>query len=117
MDYNVFILTRVREERLKDSHGTRPIVRAITHTGGVISAAAVILASAFLVLGTSTFILLTAIGLAVGMAVLLDAMVVRTYFVPAALTLGRERIWKGPKALRRMPPQAPETPDEPPKTP
>ncbi len=110
MDYNVFILTRVREERLRDPHGTRPIVRAITHTGGVITAAAVILASAFLVLGTSTFTLLEAIGLAVGLAVLLDAMVVRTYFVPAALALGREGVWKGPRALRRMPPADPETP-------
>ncbi len=112
MDYNVFILTRVREERLRDAHGTRPIVRAITHTGGVITAAAVILASAFLVLATSTFTLLEAIGLAVGLAVLLDSMVVRTYFVPAALALGKEGIWKGPRALRRMPPSEPEASEE-----
>jgi putative drug exporter of the RND superfamily len=108
MDYNVFILTRVREERLKDDHGTRPIVRAVTHTGGVITAAAVILASAFLVLGTSTFTLLEAIGLAVGLAVILDAMVVRTYFVPAALALGKRGIWWGPKRLQRLPPGPPE---------
>ncbi|MCI4348034.1 MAG: MMPL family transporter, partial [Thermoplasmata archaeon] len=78
MDYNVFILTRVREERVRDPTPLRPITRAVTHTGGVITAAAVILASAFLVLGTSTFTLLEAIGLAVGLAVLLDAMVIRT---------------------------------------
>ncbi len=102
MDYNVFLLTRVREERLKDGSPTRSVTRAVTHTGGVITAAAVILASAFLVLGTSSFTLLRAIGLAVGLAVLLDAMVVRTYLVPAALALGRERIWWGPKRLRRV---------------
>ncbi|MGC2289362.1 MAG: MMPL family transporter [Thermoplasmata archaeon] len=117
MDYNVFILTRVREERLKDDHGTRPIVRAVTHTGGVITAAAVILASAFLVLGTSTFTLLEAIGLAVGLAVILDAMVVRTYFVPAALALGKQGIWWGPKRLQRLPPAPAVASEEPPSGP
>lgn len=102
MDYNVFILTRVREERGKDQVAPRPIVRAITHTGGVITAAAVILASAFLVLGTSSFTLLETIGLAVGLAVILDAMVVRTYLAPAALALGKEGMWWGPKWLQNL---------------
>jgi len=117
MDYNVFILTRVREERMKDSSLLRPIVRAVTHTGGVITAAAVILASAFLVLGTSTFTLLEAIGLAVGLAVILDAMLVRTYLVPAALALGKERIWWGVKRLQRLPPAPPVSPGEQPAEP
>ncbi len=118
MDYNVFLLTRVREERLKDGSPTRSVTRAVTHTGGVITAAAVILASAFLVLGTSSFTLLRAIGLAVGLAVLLDAMVVRTYLVPAALALGKERIWWGPKRLRRVrtPAQPTDGGDRPPST-
>jgi RND superfamily putative drug exporter len=103
MDYNVFLLTRVREERLRGGTSADAVVRALTHTGGVISAAAVILASAFLVLGTSDFTLLKAIGLAVGLAVLLDAMVVRTYLVPAALAAGRNGIWWGPRWLRRAP--------------
>lgn len=109
MDYNVFILTRVREERGKFYGTPRPIVRAVTYTGGVITAAAVILASAFLVLGTSTFTLLEAIGLAVGLAVILDAMVVRTYLVPAILALGKGGIWWGPTRLQRLraaPPEA-----------
>ncbi|MCI4353316.1 MAG: MMPL family transporter [Thermoplasmata archaeon] len=110
MDYNVFILTRVREERVRDSTPLRPVVRAVTHTGGVITAAAVILASAFLVLGTSTFTLLEAIGLAVGLAVVLDAMVIRTYVVPAALALGKAGIWRGPKRLQRIVP-ASDSPD------
>jgi putative drug exporter of the RND superfamily len=117
MDYNVFILTRVREERLKEDVQNRPIVRAVTHTGGVITAAAVILASAFLVLGTSTFTLLEAIGLAVGLAVILDAMVVRTYVVPAALAIGGRAIWYGPKRLQRLPPGASDRTAEAPKEP
>jgi putative drug exporter of the RND superfamily len=102
MDYNVFILTRVREERGKYFGTPRPIVSAVTYTGGVISAAAVILASAFLVLGTSAFTLLEAIGLAVGLAVLLDAMIIRTYLVPAVLALGKTGIWWGPTRLQRL---------------
>lgn len=120
MDYNVFILTRVREERGK-SYGTpRPIVQAITYTGGVITAAAVILATAFLVLGTSSFTLLEAIGLAVGLAIILDAMVVRTYLVPAALAWGKGGMWWGPERLQRVrtppteaPPNAAERADPP----
>ena len=115
MDYNVFILTRVREERGKYSGTPRPIVQAVTYTGGVITAAAVILASAFLVLGTSAFTLLEAIGLAVGLAVILDAMVIRTYFVPAVLALGKGGIWWGPRALQRQ--QSPSESSEPDATP
>ncbi len=112
MDYNVFILTRVREERGKYYGTPRPIVSAVTYTGGVITAAALILASAFLVLGTSTFTLLEAIGLAVGLAVILDAMVVRTYLVPAMLALGKGGIWWGPKRLQRLRAAPPEPPVE-----
>jgi putative drug exporter of the RND superfamily len=119
MDYNVFILTRIREERGKFSGTAQPIVRAVMYTGGVITAAAVILASAFLVLGTSSFTLLEAIGLAVGLAVLLDAMVVRTYLVPAVLALGKGGIWWGPKRLQRIQAAPPEpaagAPTEPPR--
>lgn len=110
MDYNVFILTRVREERGKYFGTPRPVVSAVTYTGGVITAAAVILASAFLVLGTSSFTLLEAIGLAVGLAVILDAMVVRTYLVPAILALGKSGIWWGPKRLQRLRTTPPEPP-------
>ncbi len=102
MDYNVFLLTRVREERLKHGSTRESVVHAVTYTGGVITAAAVILASAFLVLGTSSFTLLEAIGLAVGLAVLLDALIVRTYLVPAAISLAGERVWWGWKRLQRQ---------------
>ena len=117
MDYNVFILTRVREERGKYTGTPRPIVQAVTYTGGVITAAAVILASAFLVLGTSSFTLLEAIGLAVGLAVILDAMVVRTYVVPAILAIGKGGMWWGPKALQRLRSAPPVPPSEEPAEP
>jgi RND superfamily putative drug exporter len=95
IDYNIFLLTRVREERLKGRSARDAVVHAVAHTGGIITAAAVILASAFAILVTGNFTLLRAIGFAVATAVVLDAMVVRTYLVPAALHLLGERVWKG----------------------
>lgn len=95
IDYNIFLLTRVREERLKGRTSSEAVVHAVAHTGGIITAAAIILASAFAILVTGNFTLLRAIGFAVAVAIVLDAMVVRTYLVPAALHLLGERVWKG----------------------
>jgi uncharacterized membrane protein YdfJ with MMPL/SSD domain len=94
IDYNIFLLTRVREERLRGRSAPEAAVQAVARTGGIISAAAVILASAFAVLSVGQFLLLRAIGFSVATAVLLDAMVVRTYLVPSALHALGERVWK-----------------------
>ena len=96
MDYNVLLLTRVQEERTLGNRGAQAIRDAVTHAGGVITAAAVILGGAFLLLGfTSPLGLLSAIGLGIGFAVLLQAFVVQLFFTPAVLTLGKDGIWKG----------------------
>jgi RND superfamily putative drug exporter len=93
IDYNIFLLTRVREERLRGRSSTEAVVEAVGRTGGIITAAAVILASAFAILITGNFLLLRAIGFAVATAIILDAMVVRTYLVPATLHLLGDRVW------------------------
>jgi putative drug exporter of the RND superfamily len=96
MDYNVLLLTRVKEERTLGNRGVDAIRDAVTHAGGVITAAAVILGGAFLLLGfTSPLGLLAAIGLGIGFAVLLQAFVVQLFFTPAVLTIGKDWIWKG----------------------
>jgi uncharacterized membrane protein YdfJ with MMPL/SSD domain len=96
MDYNVLLLTRVKEERELGNRGAQAIRDAVTHAGGVITAAAVILGGAFLLLGfTSPLGLLAAIGLGIGFAVLLQAFVVQLFFTPAVLTLGKDAIWRG----------------------
>jgi uncharacterized membrane protein YdfJ with MMPL/SSD domain len=96
MDYNVLLLTRVKEERELGNRGAQAIRDAVTHAGGVITAAAVILGGAFLLLGfTSPLGLLAAIGLGIGFAVLLQAFVVQLFFTPAVLTLGKDSIWRG----------------------
>ncbi|HZY91318.1 MAG TPA: MMPL family transporter, partial [Thermoplasmata archaeon] len=104
IDYNIFLLTRVREERLKGQDSIRATAQALGRTGGIITAAAVILASAFAILLTGDFVLLQAIGFAVATAILLDAMVVRTYLVPAALILLKDRVWTELRFSRRPPP-------------
>jgi uncharacterized membrane protein YdfJ with MMPL/SSD domain len=103
IDYNIFLLTRVREERIKGRAASDAVVRAVATTGGIITAAAVILASAFAVLATGEFLLLRAIGFAVATAIVLDAMVVRTYLVPAALQSLGDRVWKLYPFQRRPP--------------
>jgi uncharacterized membrane protein YdfJ with MMPL/SSD domain len=101
MDYNVLLLTRVKEERILGNRGVEAIRDAVTHAGGVITAAAVILGGAFLLLGfTSPLGLLAAIGLGIGFAVLLQAFVVQLFFTPAVLTLGKDAIWRGGRRAR-----------------
>ena len=96
MDYNVLLLTRVKEERSLGDRGADAIRDAVTHAGGVITAAAVILGGAFLLLGlTSPLGLIAAMGLGIGSAVLLQAFVAQLFFTPAVLTLGKDWIWKG----------------------
>ncbi len=92
IDYNIFLMTRVREET--PSHGTRRAsLIALTSTGGVITSAGVVLAATFLVLGTLPLVFLAELGLTVALGVLLDTLVVRSVLVTAInLDLGG-RIW------------------------
>ena len=93
IDYNIFLLTRIREERVRGRPNTEAAVEGVARTGGIITAAAVILASAFGALLVGSFTLIRAIGFTVAVAVILDAMVVRTYLVPASLQVLGERVW------------------------
>lgn len=105
IDYNIFVLTRVREETLAGRSPGEAAVEAVGRTGGIITAAAVILACAFAALTVGQFTLIRAIGFSVALAVILDAMVVRTYFVPAALQRLGARVW--PRRRTMPPPERP----------
>jgi RND superfamily putative drug exporter len=92
VDYTIFLVTRAREET--PEHGTRDgIVRAVSATGAVITSAGVVLAAVFCVLGVLPLIVLTQIGIIVGLGILLDTFVVRTVIIPALFTLIGPRIW------------------------
>ena len=104
IDYNIFVLTRVREERLRGRASGEAAVEAVGRTGGIITAAAVILASAFAAVLVGSFTLVRAIGFSVAIAVVLDAMVVRTYLVPAGLQVLGDRVWTLSGRRERSPP-------------
>ncbi|PRY11860.1 MMPL family transporter [Kineococcus rhizosphaerae] len=92
VDYNIFLVTRVREET--PGLGTREAVRvAVAVTGGVITSAGILLAAVFAVLGVLPLIVLTQIGVVVGIGVLLDTLLVRTVLVPALFALLGHRVW------------------------
>jgi RND superfamily putative drug exporter len=92
VDYTIFLVTRAREET--PEHGTREgIVRAVSATGAVITSAGIVLAAVFCVLGVLPLIVLTQIGIIVGLGILLDTFVVRTVIIPALFTLIGPRIW------------------------
>jgi RND superfamily putative drug exporter len=100
MDYNVFILTRIREEVHKGKSNDEAIVDAVDWTGGIITALALIMAGAFGSMMLSSDAMLQMFGFALTVAILLDAMVVRTYIVPAAMSLMGDWAWWAPGALQ-----------------
>lgn len=102
IDYTIFLVHRARIETRE--HGTRAgMVRALVHTGGVITSAGVVLAAVFAALGVLPLVVLGQLGLIVGVGVLVDTLVVRTVIVPSLFGILGERIWwpsPGP-AVRR----------------
>ena len=105
IDYNIFLMTRVREEAL--TRGTRKgALAGLAATGGVITSPGLILASTFGVLGTLPIVAFAEIGFAVCVGVLLDTLVVRSILVTAlTMDIGRHLWW--PSALGRAEADAP----------
>ncbi|WP_406405027.1 MMPL family transporter [Streptomyces sp. NBC_00879] len=100
MDYGVFLLSRIREELLRTGDHRRAVVEGMRHTGGIITAAALILAVVLVSVGMSRTAGTKMLGLGVALAVLVDALVVRTLLVPAVLTLTGRATWWSPVTLR-----------------
>ncbi|MFF5452575.1 MMPL family transporter [Streptomyces sp. NPDC012950] len=109
VDYNIFLMSRVREESLR--HGVREGVRiGLTATGGVITSAGVVLAATFAALGVIPLAFLVQIAFIVAFGVLLDTLVVRSLLVPALVRdLGPKAWWPG--ALSRLPKEGVGAPD------
>ena len=101
IDYNIFLMTRVREESLK-SGTRRGMLAGLAATGGVITAAGLVLAGTFATLATLPLVILTEIGFTVALGVLLDTLVVRSVLVTAlTLDIGRHMWWPSRLAARR----------------
>jgi RND superfamily putative drug exporter len=93
VDYNIFLVTRARDETVARGSTRAGMIRALAATGGVITSAGVLLAAVFAVLGVLPVIVLTQIGIIVGIGVLVDTLLVRTIVVPALALLLAERFW------------------------
>jgi RND superfamily putative drug exporter len=112
VDYNIFLMTRAREESAGE--GTRRgILTALAVTGGVITSAGLVLAATFGALAVLPLVLLVQLGFLVGAGVLLDTFVVRTLVVPAAVRLLGDRTWwPGRLAAPSAPPDPRPAPPE-----
>ena len=99
IDYNIFLMTRVREESI--AHGTRTgILRGLVATGGVITSAGLVLAATFAALGVIPILFLAQLAFIVAFGVLLDTFIVRSLLVPAlAYDIGPKIWW--PSKLSR----------------
>jgi RND superfamily putative drug exporter len=103
MDYHVFILSRIRELRLRGAPTKDAVVGGISGSAGVVTSAAVIMVAVFSILATLSIIQLKMLGVGLAAAVLIDATVVRGILVPAALALLGERAWFLPRWLAWLP--------------
>ena len=102
IDYNIFLMTRVREEAL--THGTREgVLRGLRITGGVITSAGVVLAATFAALSVIPILFLVQLAFIVAFGVLLDTFVVRSLLVPALVHDVGRSVWWPSKLSRRDP--------------
>jgi len=104
IDYQVFLLSRIREEYSESHDNERAIDAAIGSTASVITGAAAVMVAVFLASGTSSHIGVREVCVGLAVAVLVDATVVRLILLPAAMRLFGERVWWFPGWLdRRLP--------------
>ncbi|GAA2814353.1 MMPL family transporter [Kitasatospora paracochleata] len=102
MDYGVFLLSRIKEEYERTGDHQGAVVFGLQRTGGLITAAAVILAVVMTAIGTSRVTNTKMLGLGIALAVLMDAMVVRSLLVPAVMRLTGRATWWAPAPLRGL---------------
>lgn len=102
MDYGVFLLSRIKEEYDRSGDHEGAVRLGLQRTGGLITAAAVILAVVMVAIGTSRVTNTKMLGLGIALAVLMDAMVVRSLLVPAVMRLTGRATWWAPAPLRRF---------------
>jgi RND superfamily putative drug exporter len=112
VDYNIFLMVRVREET--HEHGTRTgMVRGLAVTGAVITSAGIVLAGTFSTLAVLPLVVLTEIGFTIAVGVLLDTFVVRSVLVPALVLDMGDRVWWPSALMHRGEVDEPEPVEEP----
>ena len=95
MDYEVLLLSRVREEYEKSRDNVRAVIVGLERTGRLITGAAAIMAAVFFGFGMARSVVIQAVGIGIGVAVVVDATIVRALLVPATMRLlGRWNWWR-----------------------
>ena len=107
MDYQVFILSRIRELRIKGATTTSAITSGISGSAGVVTSAAIIMVAVFSIFATLSVIDFKMFGIGMATAVLIDATIIRGILLPAAMTLLGERNWYLPRQLAWLPKSRP----------
>ncbi len=102
MDYEVFLLSRIKEEYDKTGDNTEAVRIGLQRTGRLVTSAAVLLAIVFLAFATSGVTIIKMLGIGVALAVLVDATIVRGLMVPAFMRLAGDLNWWAPAPLRRL---------------
>ncbi|MEV6479854.1 MMPL family transporter [Streptomyces sp. NPDC051576] len=103
MDYHVFVVSRIREARLRGRTTQEAIRHGVVTTAGVVTSAAVIMVAVFAIFGTLSMQSMKQMGVGLAAAVLIDATVIRGVLLPAVMALLGERNWYFPKWLHRLP--------------
>ncbi|POX51845.1 hypothetical protein C3489_19245 [Streptomyces sp. Ru71] len=103
MDYHVFVVSRVREARLRGRSTKEAIAHGVVTTAGVVTSAAVIMVAVFAIFGTLSMQSMKQMGVGLAAAVLIDATLIRGVLLPAVMALLGERNWYLPKWLHRLP--------------
>jgi len=102
MDYEVFLLSRIREHWLAGAGPRESVAEGLQRTGGIVTAAALVIAVVFAGFIFGGFAPIKAIGLGLVVAIVLDATIVRMLLVPATMTLLGEYNWWLPRPLQRL---------------
>ena len=102
MDYEVFLLSRIKEEYDRTGANAASVALGLERTGRIVSAAAALLAITFIAFGTAEVSFLKLFGVGLALAVLMDATVIRGLLVPAFMRLAGPANWWAPPALQRL---------------
>jgi RND superfamily putative drug exporter len=102
MDYEVFLLSRIKEEHDQGADNTASVAHGLEKTGGLVTAAAALMAIVFVAMGTSQVSFIKLFGLGLALAVVMDATLIRGALVPAFMRLAGNANWWAPAPMKRI---------------
>jgi RND superfamily putative drug exporter len=102
MDYEVFLLSRIKEEYDRTGDNEASVAMGLERTGRIVTAAAALLAVVFIAFATSGITFIKMFGIGMALAVIMDATLIRAALVPAFMRLAGNANWWAPAPLRRL---------------